>query len=293
MFKGVSLFAFNNKFKTDEDSYQYLAEIKWASGYCCVKCGHTKYHHGRLPHARECNRCHYDESPKANTLFHKVKFGLYKAFYLAFLVSTSKKGISSYELSRKLDMRQKTCWLFKRKVMEAMKSGGQYPLTGRVEVDEFVVGGPEEKSPGRSKGDKTEVVIAVERRGKGLGRCYAQVIPSAHSRELLVFFDKHVAANAQVRTDGWSGYAPLKEYFPSLEQEGSDKGKNFPHLHRQIMMFKSWLRGIHHRCKHLQAYLNEYVYRANRLKSFDTIFHNIVSRMMAHPPMFYKSLKIQ
>lgn len=291
MFKGVSLFAFNDKFKTDGDCCQYLSEIKWEHGYSCVKCGHLKYHHGKQPYSRECNKCHYDESPMANNLFHKVKFGLYKAFYLAFLVSTSKKGMSSYELSRKLDLRQKTCWLFKRKVMEGMKSGEQYPMTGRVEVDEFVVGGPEEDSPGRSKGDKTEVAMAIERRGKGIGRCYAQVIPSAHSSELQVFFDKHIAAGAQVHTDGWGGYTPLKALFPLLWQENSDKGKNFPHLHRQIMMFKAWLRGTHHRCEHLQAYLNEYCYRFNRLNSMDSIFHNIVARMMGQPPAYYKNIK--
>lgn len=293
MFKGVSLFAFNDKFKTDEHCYQHLAEFKWKNGYCCVKCGNEKYHQGKLPHARECNQCHYDESPTANNLFHKVKFGLHKAFYLTFLVSTSKKGISTYELSRKLDLRQKTCWLFKRKVTEAMKSSELYPLTGRVEVDEFVVGGPEEKSPGRSKGKKTEVVMAIERRGKGIGRCYAQVIPSAHRNELQVFFDKHISVDAAIHTDGWRGYASLKQIFPLLEQERSKKGKNFPHLHRQIMMFKSWLRGTHHRCNHLQAYLNEFCYRFNRLNSFEAIFDNIISRMMGHPPFYYKFIKIQ
>lgn len=55
-----------------------------------------------------------------------------------------QKGITSTELSRKLDLRQKTCWAFKRKVMKAMKSSGNYPITGDAEVDETVFGGQEE-----------------------------------------------------------------------------------------------------------------------------------------------------
>jgi hypothetical protein len=58
------------------------------------------------------------------------------------MVVTNKKGMSSYELSRKLGLRQKTCWSFKQKVIEAMKSGGNNPLKGNIEVDEFYVGGP-------------------------------------------------------------------------------------------------------------------------------------------------------
>ncbi len=37
------------------------------------------------------------------------------------------------ELSRKLGLRQKTCWLFQHKVMKAMASSGKYPLMGKVE----------------------------------------------------------------------------------------------------------------------------------------------------------------
>lgn len=66
-----------------------------------------------------------------------------------YYVSTSKKGIASTELSRKLDLRQKTCWMFKQKVMQAMASSGDNLLTGKVEVDEFVIGQQEEGVVGR------------------------------------------------------------------------------------------------------------------------------------------------
>lgn len=87
-------------------------------------------------------------------MFHKLKFPLRKAFYIAFLVVTGKKGISTYELERKLSLRQKTCWLFKRKVMEAMKSSHEHLLEGKVEVDEFFIGEPEEGKQGRGNEKK-------------------------------------------------------------------------------------------------------------------------------------------
>ena len=59
-------------------------------------------------------------------------------------------------------------------------------------------------------------------------------------------------------------------------------------FHRQVMMFKSWLRGIHHHCKHLQGYLDEFCYRFNRIKYPETLFHKLVERMVFQQPLFYQ-----
>ena len=79
-------------------------------------------------------------------------------------MSTNSKGFSSTELSRKLGLRQKTCWLFRLKVMHAMKSSGKYKIEGKVEVDETVVGGQEDGVAGRKNNKKKILVFAVERK---------------------------------------------------------------------------------------------------------------------------------
>ncbi len=103
---------------------------------------------------RQCTKCRYLESPTAGTLFHKVKFPLVKAFHIVYFVSTNKKGITSTELGRKLGLKQKVCWHFKRKVMMAMDSSKNFPLSGIVEVDETFVGGSDGNAKGRKKGKK-------------------------------------------------------------------------------------------------------------------------------------------
>ncbi|HEY8782525.1 MAG TPA: IS1595 family transposase [Mucilaginibacter sp.] len=288
MFKGLNIIEFSERFATDDDCRKYLSEIKWKNGYQCGKCGHTRYYEIKKVGSRQCIHCKYAESATARTLFHKVKFPLRKAFYIAFMVVTNKKGVSSYELSRKLGLRQKTCWSFKQKVIEAMKSGGNNPLKGDIEVDEFYVGGPEAGNTGRGNETKQQVVMAIQTDSFGIHRCYAKVIPSAHSAELQVFFDKHIAQDANIRTDGWKGYASLKERYPGIQQENSAKGKAFPLIHRQIMMFKAWLRGTHHHCAHLQKYIDEFCYRFNRLKHQDTLFHRLIERMVFVQPLFYQ-----
>lgn len=293
MFEGLSLLDFNDKFSTDESCYEYLSEIKWENGYQCAKCGHHKYYAGKQPSSRTCNRCKYSESVTAHTLFHKLKFPLRKAFYIAFLVVSGKKGISTYDLERKLSLRQKTCWLFKRKVMEAMKIRGNNLLAGHVEVDEFFVGEQEKGKKGRGNDKKKLVVLAIKIDQKGIHQSYAQVIPTANHVELAAFFDIHISKSACIRTDGWKGYLPLKKEYKNLTFENSGaKGKSFPLMHRQIMMIKGWLRGIHHQCKHLQAYLNEFNYRFNRLTNSKRIFHNLIVRLMEHPPLIYQNIKM-
>ena len=216
-----------------------------------------------------------------------------KAFYILYYMSTNKQGIASTELSRKLGLRQKTCWLFQQKVMKAMVSSGKYPLMGKVEVDETVVGQQEEGVVGRQNNRKKQVVLAIEKKGKGVSRMYARVIDNAGSKQLKPFFQDHISTQATIKTDNWRGYIPLKEKYPYLIQiESGKKGKNFPELHRTIMMFKAWLRGIHHSVDNLQAYIDQYCYRFNRSQMKGEIFDNLLTKMVDHQPCPYKCIRI-
>ena len=163
-FTGMNSIKFNQYFRTDDDCRKYIADIKWEHGYSCNNCGSTKYIKGSKPYHRRCLKCKKDESPTAGTMFDKVKFSLLTAMNIVFKIVTKKKGMSTLELSREFELRQKTCWSFKWKIQQAMQSSMQYKLEGEVHVDEFYIGGPEEQKRGRSKGKK-RLVIKKEKRG--------------------------------------------------------------------------------------------------------------------------------
>ena len=91
------------------------------------------------------SKCNYDESPTVGTSFEKLKFSVLIAFHIVFKISTKKKGMSSLELNKEFELRQKTCWSFKLKIQKAMSSSLNYPLNGTIHVDEFMVGGSEEE----------------------------------------------------------------------------------------------------------------------------------------------------
>lgn len=286
-FIGVNSIKFHNTFSTDEDCYRYLSEIKWDTGYQCKKCGHAKYYNGVRPFSRRCMKCKYDESPTAGTMFDKCKFPLLLAFHIAFKISTKKKGMSTLELSQEFELRQKTCWEFKWKIQQAMRSSKLHPINDIVHVDEFYIGGEEEGKQGRSKGDKKLVIVALEIVPGGVGRAYAQCIDNASANSFKPFFESYIGKEATIITDEWRGYIPLKKDYPNLSQIKSENGKSFQDIHIHIMNLKGWLRGIHHHCskERLQGYLDEYHFRYNRRSNMDTIFDLLIRKMVYNEPI--------
>lgn len=275
------------QFYQDEACYKYLADIKWEDGYTCRKCSCTEFYRGLKPHSRRCLKCKYDESPTSGTMFDRCKIPIHIAFHIVFRLCTKKKGMSSLELSSEFEQRQKTCWEFKWKVQQAMESSLQYPLTGEVHVDECFIGGEETQKQGRSKGKKKLVIVALEKLPfNGVGRAYAQIIENGSSASFLPFFEAHISKDAEIITDEWTGYSPLKKEYLKLKQIPSNKGKSHPDMHIHIMNLKGWLRGIHHHCskERLQGYLEEYHFRYNRRNNMDTIFDTLIKRMVRYEP---------
>jgi hypothetical protein len=82
----------------------------------------------RKDFSRTCNICSDTESSTDNTLFHKVKFGLRKAFFICFEMSTTTKSLSEMQMSVRYGVRENTGRLFMHKVREAMKSNGNNPI---------------------------------------------------------------------------------------------------------------------------------------------------------------------
>ncbi len=298
MFKGISIYDFRKQFTTEDDCLQYLVDIKWGNGSKCSKCEHDQYYKGRQWFYRRCRQCMYDESATAGTLFHKCKLGFLRAFEMAFRVSVRKKGMSTCELAKEFGCQQKSAWLLKAKLQEAMKSSEQHQLQDKVEVDEFMVGGFEPDAPGRTNGEKSLAVLAVEKvidkkGNETLGRSYARVIDDASAESLKKIFEKHIGKEAEAKTDGWRGYIPLKKEW-NITQEISNKGENFKMLHTHIMNIKGWLRGIHHKCSsnRLQSYLNEYHFRFNRRNFMVSIWHKLIEKCMDMQPVPYEKLKL-
>lgn len=293
MFKGINAIEFSRRFKRDEDCYKYLIELKWAKGFHCSRCGSTASYKGRTYYHRRCKECRYDESVTANTVFHGMKMPVLKAFYMIFRLTAKKKGMSTTELAAEVGVQQKSAWLLKRKLQVVMKQHNNDKLKGAVDADETLLGGYTEKHRGRSLEQKNAVLMAAEQLADGrTGNIRLQQIENFEAPTLKYALKDMVASDTSVRTDNHRSYQHLSKEM-NVTPVASQKGKGLEELHKQIMQFKNWLRGIHHKCsaQHLHAYLDEYVYRFNKRNARKWIFSNTVEKLMHQVPHPYHVLK--
>ncbi|SEI54257.1 7TMR-DISM extracellular 2 [Dyadobacter sp. SG02] len=116
-----------SKIYPDNDScFKFLAAMKWGNEtasdhYQCRKCGHDHSFHGHTPYSRRCAKCDYDESVIAHTIFQNTRIPINKAFYMVFLMYTTKGKISSHKLSEILSIRQGTCWAYASRIKKVMQ----------------------------------------------------------------------------------------------------------------------------------------------------------------------------
>ena len=294
-FKGENILEFTENFPDDLSCLQYLSDIKWSGGYKCKRCGHTKFTVRKKNLAKDCNRCHHIESPTANTMFHRLRFGIRKAFTIVFEMSATTKGLSASQVSKRYGISRTTAWTFMHKIRSAMGSSGKHKLKADVQVDEFVFGGKETMKQGRCKDSKKKKLIgAVELTESGkIKRVYFKKIEDYSSKSLSKIFDSHISIEAQVYTDKWTGYIPIGKRY-NIEQKYSDKGGSMKQMHTIIHQVKSWLRSVYswvHEA-HIEKYLAEYSFRINRSIYTQTIFHNLISRIVIAKPITYQSIKI-
>ena len=114
-------------FDSDEACLKLIADQKWADGYTCRNCGNTNYCGGKTPFSRRCTRCKREESATSHTIFHHCRIPLPEAFKIMYKVCKDP-GISSYELSRQMELRQMTCWKLKSKLAECIRERGEIDI---------------------------------------------------------------------------------------------------------------------------------------------------------------------
>ena len=111
-----------SKIYPDKDSCNlFLSELKWKDGYTCRKCKNTHYYSGHIAFSRRCSKCGYEESVTAYTVFQNTRIPINKAFYMIFLIYSSKGKISSHKLAEILNIRQSTCWTYGSKIKILME----------------------------------------------------------------------------------------------------------------------------------------------------------------------------
>lgn len=283
------------RFSTDLSCREYLTRLRWPDGFRCPHCGGAKAWSVRGV-LLECAACGVQTSVTAGTIFQDTRTPLPVWFRAMWWVTTQKNGASALGLQRVLGLKSyETAWTWLHKLRRAMVRPGRDLLTGRIEVDEGYVGGPEEGLPGRLNLEKTLVVVAAQEDGKGIGRIRMRQIPDASAESLIPFLQDSIAPGSVVHTDGWLGYLPVKNNGYNHEVtylKGNRKAASelLPRVHLIISHLKRWLLGTHQGAvshKHLDFYLDEFTFRFNRRQSRSRgkLFYRLAQQAVAIDPI--------
>lgn len=170
-----------------------------------------------------------------------------------------------------------------------MKEDNEDDIDANADADEFLIGGYDSGEKGRSLSDKQAVLIVAEKLDDGrIGKIGLRHIENFEAETLKYALKEMTKPSVQLTTDSYSSYKSLQSEM-NLKLVKSEKGKTMEQLHIQIMLFKNWLRGIHHKCspEHLHAYLKEYVFRFNKRNKTKYLFHETIKRMMNEFPHPY------
>jgi predicted RNA-binding Zn-ribbon protein involved in translation (DUF1610 family) len=295
-----SLIAFQRQFPDEAACAAWLAATRWPEGFVCPGCGGGRaWALETKAWTFECASCGRQTSVTAGTVMHGSKLPLTVWFWAAYLMATHSNGISALQLQRQLGLGSyKSAWLLCAKLRRAMVAPGRAPLEGLVEVDETAIPCRAKDEPpgggqGRSHQGKLLVVGAVEVQGGGPGRIRLQAVEDVSAGSLHAFIAASVASGATAKTDGWSGYRGAA----GVVHEPHVVGKMAAHLvlpwaHRVFSNLKTWALGVYHglRRKHLQRYLDEYVFRFNRRRTRPAAFRTLLTNALALTPATYNML---
>jgi len=286
----ASLAEFEDAFHTEEACREYLLRVRWGTGFFCPACRGTKVWVNNR-NLIVCSRCGLQTSLTSGTVMHGTKKPLQTWFKAIWWICSQKAGGSARDLQRLLGVGSyQTAWAWFQKLRRAMILADSEPCAGTVEIGHAVIGGTEAKVAHRAMTEKARVVGAIEvvRPPASLaGRLRMRHVADFSSRSLVPFVLENVFAGSRIITVRWEGYAPLGGLGYVHEMPGEDGLRAggsrvaLSHVNMQIMRLRQWLLSTHGGAvtgKHLQHYLDEFVFRHNwgDGRSPSKIFHRML-----------------
>ena len=309
MGRGRTLAEFQKEFPDEARCAAFLYARRWPDGFVCPACGR-----GRgvalksRPRLLECLDCGRQTSLTAGTAMHRSKLPLTTWFWAAHVMATHSNGMSARQLEDQLGVTYKTAWLLTQKLRRSMVDPNREPLEGVVEVDQAEIpfrGGNAFFEPGN---DGIILVIgAVEvidrgsnqakprrKRAKYLdtrsGRLRFAVIADNSTASIAAFVRANVKPGTTLLTDGHASYPGLSGYRHDPRVVGAMAGHVIlPWIHRAFSLLKRWALGTYHglRRKHVDTYLNEFVFRYNRRFYRHVSFEALLGLATHHEPTSY------
>jgi transposase-like protein len=287
----LNLATLSDLFVNEDAARSFIESRIWPEGPVCPHCCSTEAYtltpkpgskSPVRPGVYKCKACRKQFTVRIGTIFEDSKIPFTKWLMTIHLMTSSKKGISSLQISRELGITVKSAWFMTHRIREAMRQNGPFkPFTGTTEVDECYVGGKPRKKTGPHKRGagtpKTPVMVLVERDGNARAFPLQMVDSKTLKNEVAVT----VAKEAIVMTDESRNYHKLRDggLHRTVEHTAGEYARRDPdgvNVHTNtaesfFALLKRGHYGVFHQLskKHLHRYCNEFSFRWDHRKVSD------------------------
>lgn len=283
-------------FPDEQTCIDHLEQLRWNGNVVSpfdptskvYKCAGNKY---------KCKNTGKYFNVRTATMFDNTKVGLQSWFMAIFLLTAHKKGISSLQLGRDLNVTQKTAWFMAQRIRNCfgltdtndsedgkMGGGGQV-----VEVDETYVGGKlknmnNKKRKAHKEGlidsqtNKTTIMGYVVRGGD------LKLTVIGSRKEISNNLSKTVAKDTVLITDASAVYTTVAKSYAGheiIDHSKSEYVRGSIHtntIEGVFSMFDRMVIGTYHNLspKHMQKYANELSFRYNLRTASDCYRFNVM-----------------
>jgi ISXO2 transposase-like protein len=274
------------KFPDEKTCIEHLEAIRWAGNVVSpfdptskvYKCAGFKY---------KCKNTGKYFNVRTGTIFDNSKVPLHKWFMAIYIVSNHKKGISSHQLAKDIEITQKSAWFLLHRIRYAFgHENFKKTFDTVVQADETFVGGKNKNrhmdkkvqfSQGRAGKDKTPVLGLLQG-----GHVDLTVIPDTKGDTLLPILKQKIKKGAMLVTDEHDAYGWMRGHcFHIIVNHARGEHAHGAFHTNSIDGFWSLLKrgiiGIYHQVsrKHLHRYCAEFAYRYNSRKVGDPARFNL------------------
>ncbi|MFZ1978151.1 MAG: IS1595 family transposase [Bacteroidota bacterium] len=262
-------------FPTEQSCIDYLIHTRWNDKPVCVHCGSSRkiyrINGGKL---LKCADCRKQFSIKVGTIFEDSPLPLQKWFFATYIFSAHKKGISSCQLGRDINVRQATAWHMLHRIRESMRPKvAKSQLKNIVEADETYVGGKGHGKRGRGAESKTPVFGMIERQGD----VRTMPVERVNAETLKGLIRKNVDLSSTIMTDEWKAYTGLEKEFSGHDVVNHGRKEyvrgniHVNNIENFWSLLKRGILGIYHHVspEHLSRYCDEFQFRYNSRKEDD------------------------
>jgi transposase-like protein len=263
-------------FHNEKAAFAKLEAVLWPDGPICPHCGNAANIYDLSKNRiglKKCGAkpCRKQFTVRVGTVFESSHIPLHKWLQAVHLLCSSKKGISSHQLHRVLEITYKSAWFMSHRIREAMRTGGLMPPLGgkggTVEIDETFIGKKKGANVQRGYGHKHAIMTLVDRKGEA--RSFH--VKNVRANTLLPIIKANIERETKIATDEATQYFDLKWHFAdhqSVQHAKEEWARGDVHTNTVegfFGLFKRGMKGVYQHCseKHLHRYLAEFDFRYN------------------------------